>query len=235
MYCNRRGLVALLAVTASGLSAGVVAHAQSAPQLYDPQPPADSAYVRVLLVSQEGPVDVAVDGRVRIRKLNPGDASDYMVIPNGQHTIALHLAGKSKAHTSTTLEVVRGRAISVAFTTLKPDTAPLIFEDKANSNKLKAALTVYHLDSGSGNFDVFTGDKSTKVFSNLAFGTSSSKQVNPISIELLAVPVDSKSSDLRADLAMSPGGAYSLLLLPTQASKSKARIIQNQIERYTGP
>ena len=230
-----RRLFALVTIAFTSLSTGLGASAQSAPRLYDTQPPTDSAYVRVILANREGPVDVTIDGRIRIRKLNPGEASDYMVIPNGPHTIGLHLAGKSAAQTTATFEAVRGRAISLAFTALKPGSPPFTFEDKANSNKLKAGLTVYHLDPDSGDFDVLTGDKNTKVFSNLVFGTSSFKQVNPISIDLVAAPVDAKSADVRAALAMSPGGTYSLLLLPAQTGKSRGRVIQNQIERYTGP
>ena len=50
--------------------------AQPAGLLYDPEPPVDSAYVRVLLASPEGVVDVLVDGRSRIRKLASGEASE---------------------------------------------------------------------------------------------------------------------------------------------------------------
>lgn len=217
------------------MSLGLHAAAQSAPRLYDPEPPAESAYVRVLLASQEGPVDVVVDGRVRVRKLTAGDASVYMVIPHGLHTIAVHLTGTSSALTSTRLEVIRGRAISLAFQSLQPGSAPFVFEDKANSNKLKASLAVYHLDPRSGNMDVLTGDASTKVFSNLSFGTSSFKQVNPISVELITTQVDAKSPVSHAAVTMAPGGTYSLLLLSGQTGKARIQITQNQIERYTGP
>ncbi len=36
-------------------------HAQSTPALYDPEPPAHSAYVRIIHAGKEGAADVTVD------------------------------------------------------------------------------------------------------------------------------------------------------------------------------
>lgn len=212
------------------LSAG----AQSTGLLYDPEPPTDSAYVRVILASREGAVDVLVDGRSRIHKLGVGEASDYMVLAAGKHTFALHPAGKPTAYLSMTLDVVRGRAMTLAFMALRADAAPVVFEDKANSNKLKALLAVYHLDAKRGPLDVLTADGSTKVFSGVASGTSTAIQVNPISIELIAAKAGNKVPQARTSLAMTQGGTYSVLLLSDEDGKLDARTTQNKIERYTG-
>lgn len=150
------------------------ASAQATGLLYDPEPPVDSSYVRVLLASRDGAVDIWVDGRPRIKKLAAGEASEFMVLPAGKRSIAIHPAGKPVAHLSTTLEVVRGRAMTVAFTALRADAAPIVFEDKTNANKLKALLAVYHLDAKSGALDVLTVDGKTKVFSGLH--TASARQ-----------------------------------------------------------
>jgi hypothetical protein len=208
--------------------------AQPAGLLYDPEPPVDSAYVRVVLVSREGAVDVVVDGRSRIQKLASGEASEYMVLAAGKHTIALHAAGKATAYFSTAFDVVRGRAMTLAFTTLRADAVPVVFEDKANSNKLKALLAVYNLDAKAGVLDVLTADGNTKVFSGVAYGTSASIPVNPISIDLIAVKIGDKVPQTRTSLAMTQGGTYSILLLPGDGGKLVARAVQNKIERYTG-
>lgn len=208
--------------------------AQPAGLLYDPEPPVDSAYVRVVLASREGVVDVTVDGRVRIQKLASGEASEYMVLAAGKHTITVHAAGKSTAYFSTAFDVVRGRAMTLAFTTLRADTVPVVFEDKANSNKLKALLAVYNLDAKAGVLDVLTVDGNTKVFSGLAYGTSAAIPVNPISIDLIAVKIGDKVPQARASLAMTQGGTYSILLLSGDGGKLVARAVQNKIERYTG-
>ena len=208
--------------------------AQPAGLLYDPEPPVDSAYVRVVLASREGVVDVMVDGRLRIQKLASGDASEYMVLAAGKHTIAVHATGKSTAYFSTAFDVVRGRAITLAFTALRADTVPIVFEDKPNSNKLKALLAVYNLDSKTGGLDVLTADGNTKVFSGVAYGTSAALAVNPISIDLIAAKIGDKVPLARTSLAMTQGGTYSILLLAGDGGKLVARAVQNKIERYTG-
>lgn len=213
---------------------GLAAMAQPTGLLYDPEPPLDSAYVRVVLASRDGVVDVLVDGRPRVRKLGAGEASEYMVLAAGQHSISVHPAGKPKAYLTTTLDVVRGRAMTVAFPALQADAAPVVFEDKANSNRLKALVAVYHLDAKLGPLDVLTADGNTKVFSGVTYGVAASIQVNPISIELIATKVGEKSPQARTSLAMTQGGTYSILLLPGEGGKMNARAMQNKIERYTG-
>ena len=54
------------------------ASAQQAGTLYDPEPPADSAYVRFIVLGS-GAVDVLVDGKPRVTKLAAGTPSDYLV------------------------------------------------------------------------------------------------------------------------------------------------------------
>lgn len=208
--------------------------AQPTGLLYDPEPPAESAYVRVIQAAREGVIDVWIDGRSRIQKLGPGEASEYMVLAAGKHTIALHLTDKQSAQLTTTLEVVRGRATTIAFTSMKPDSTPIIFEDKVNSNKLKALLTAYHLTDKTASLDVLTLDGKTKVFSSVAYGASASIQVNPISIDLIAAKVGEKIPQASTSLTMSQGGTYSVLLLPGEGGKLVARSVQNKIERYTG-
>jgi alginate O-acetyltransferase complex protein AlgF len=234
MQFGNGGRILRLALAALLVCLGLVVAAQPTGLLYDPEPPPDSAYVRVLLAGREAAVDILVDGRLRIKKLAAGEASDYMVLTAGQHTLALHPAGKSAAVLSTTIDVVRGRAMTVAYTALRAATAPVVFEDKANSNKLKALLTVYHLDANAGMLDVLTRDGSTKVFSNVAYGISSARQVNPISIELIAAKVGDQVAQAGVSLAMTQGGNYSILLLPGEGGKLILRAVQSKIERYTG-
>ena len=209
--------------------------AQPTGLLYDPEPPADSAYVRVILATPVGgAVDVLVDGRVRVQKLASGQASEYLVLTAGKRTVALHAAGKPAAHFSTTFDVVRGKAITLAFTTLSADSVPVVFEDKANANKLKALLAVYNLDAKAGELDVLTADANTKVLTGIAYGKSAFIPVNPISTDLIAVKIGDKVPLSRISMAMTQGSTYSIFLLPDKNAKLNAHTVQNKIERYTG-
>ena len=214
-------------------SLGPLVNAQPAGQLYDPEPPADSAYVRVIVASRGAVVDVMEDGHPRIVKLKSGEPSDYMVLSAGKHSIAIHAAGKSTAQVSTTLDIVRGRAMTLAFTTLLSDAEPIVFEDKTNSNKLKSMLAVYNLDSKSGPLDLLTADGNTKVFVGVAHGAPASIQVNPISVELIAAKTGDKTPLTRISIAMTQGGTYSVFLLPTEGGKLSALAARNKTERYT--
>lgn len=231
---RRKNLTVFLLALASH---SLTSNAQPAGQLYDPEPPADSAYVRVLIVNSDAPMDVVVDARPRSQKLNAGEVGDYMVLTAGKHVIALQPSGKSAAATSYTLEVVKGKAMTLAFTSLKPGAAPTIFEDKANTNKLKSLVAAYHLDSKAGALDVLTADGSTKVFTNLAFGASNSIQVNPISVELIASKTGETSSQTlppKTMLSMAQGATYSVFLMPNSQGKLTAKTVQNKTESYLG-
>jgi alginate O-acetyltransferase complex protein AlgF len=210
------------------------AFAQPAGLLYDPEPPADSAYVRVIHTGREGGVDVLIDGRVRAKKLNSGEASEYLVLSSGKHSLVLQPVTKGVPTITATIDAVRGRATTVAFSTLNPDSAPMMFDDKANSNKLKALLAVYHLDAKIGPLDVLTADGSTKVFTGLLYGSPASIQVNPISIDLISVKSGDKVTQTKTSLAMSQGGTYSLFILPGASGKVVSNAVQNKTERFTG-
>lgn len=216
------------------LAQAVAAHAQSEATLYAPEPPANSAYVRVIHLSSEKALDLVVDGDRRVGNLAGTKPSDYLVLAAGKHTLALKRPGNPSELVSMTMSLESGRAFTVAVTALRQDAKPLVFEDKANSNMLKAGLTVYHLDAKAGPVDVLTADGKTTVFSNLAPDTSRNISVNPIKVELMVARTGTRSAMARATVAMSPGGTYSFLILPGAGGKPVAQAVQNKVERYSG-
>jgi alginate O-acetyltransferase complex protein AlgF len=226
---------ALFGATSLG-AVSTVAAQQHGTGLYDPEPPADAAYVRVIVVAADGPMDVLVDGKIRSSKLPSGEVSDYLVIPSGKHQIAIHPAGKPTALLTYTLETPKAKSLTLAFSSSKAGQTPTIFEDKGNTNKLKAVLAAYHLDQKVGNLDILTADGGTKVFSGLVFGASNALQVNPISVELIAAKAGETSPALssKAPLSLTQGATYSMFLLPDSQGKLQVRTVQNKTERYTG-
>ena len=235
-----RHLLALSLTLCCGAAGWIgTAGAQTTGALYDPQHPADSAYVRVIVVSATGSMDVQLDGKTRLHGLAAAATSDYMVVRAGKHTLQVLAAAKSAA-SEINLDVVAGRSLTVAFPILAADVKPWVFEDRANTNKLKAVLTVYNLAPSAGAIDLLTADGNTKVFSAVVPGTSASQAVNPITVELQASKTGDKISLAKTSLALALGQTYSLLLLPAEGNQSdksdkfqlKSHI--NTLERYTG-
>ncbi|MDT8990059.1 alginate O-acetyltransferase AlgF [Curvibacter sp. APW13] len=204
--------------------------AQGNGRLYDPEPPADSAYVRVVVSAKSPAMDVAVDGAVRFRALPGQEVSDYMVLPGGGHTVALQVTGKSQVAASKVLEVQKGKSLTLVFSAAKGDARTTVFEDKGNTNKLKATLTTYNLGT-NGSLDIATADGANKVFTGLAAGSSSSIQVNPIAVELMA---KNDKGQGKVKLEMAQGGTYSVMAFEDAQGRPSLKVFQGRVERYTG-
>jgi alginate O-acetyltransferase complex protein AlgF len=237
---NTHLLTSLTIPSAFLMGSGKNAVAQTRGGLYDPEPPADSAYVRLLSMGNHGQFDVLVDDKIHASKITAGEVSDYLVLVGGKRTIKLQASAKGQTLVQYSLDVPKGKALTLVFTAVTgngstTNAVPKIFEDKANTNKLKALVTAYHLDGNVGAIDVLTADGSTKVFSNLGFGSSNSIQVNPITVELIAAKLGSNTSALNskpAALTMTQGATYSVFFLPDAQGKMIARSLQNKTERY---
>lgn len=200
-------------------------------RLYDPEPPADSAYLRVVVAGAGVAADVVVDGRVRVKGLPAQEASEYLVLQEGNHVVALHAQGKAQVLASKSLDIAKGKSSTLVFASLKPDTVTTLLEDKGNTNKLKATLAAYHLAPKLGVVDIVTADGANKVFSGLAVGSVSALQVNPISIELQAMVGKSAA---KVKLEMAQGGTYSAMLFEDAAGKPRLKVFPSRVERYTG-
>jgi hypothetical protein len=157
-----------------------------------------------------------------------------MVLTAGLHTLAIQHAGKSVPPLQTNFEVVAGRSVTMVFPDIKPGSTPIVFQDKSNTNKLKALLSVYLLDSKAGPVDLLTADGTSQVFTNLKYGTSGGLLVNPISVDLIAASAGQKTPIAKVSIAMSQGGSYSIFLLSGDGGKLLAKSVQSKTERYTG-
>ena len=216
---------------AVGLTAmPLAASAQSTGRLYDPMPPEDSAYVRVVQAGPGSPVAVSVDGKVKVKQLAARTPSEYWVLPAGKHVIQLQSAGK--AGPRVTLDAAEQGAYTIAFPSAAANARAYTFQDRTGTNKLKAMMAVYHLAPGAGTIDVTTADGKTKVFTGLKAGTPAILEVNPIQVKLVASRGATPLAN--AALNMRQGNAYSVFLFPSGAQGISAATVQNERERYIG-
>lgn len=199
--------------------------AQGNGRLYDPEPPLDSGYVRVVLPMRTAPVDVLVDGKVRIQKLTPNVLSDYLVLKEGKHVLSFRVGGKTWAHD---WEVARGKSMTLSYAALQGAGPSHSFEDRGNTNKLKAVLVFYHLNPRWGEVEVSAAN--AKVFGPVAYGASSALQVNPIAVEL---NIGAEGKSVKTQLQMAQGQTYSVAVFD-EGGKAVAKVFPSAVERYTG-
>ncbi len=223
--CQRVGMLVL--VCASSVSA------QTSGGLYAPDPPPGSTYIRFLVAQSDGPVDIVVDGRPGAAKLPQGQASPYLILPGGKHSIELRASGANQTALKTEIEVSQGRAATVVFSSLAANSKPLLLTDKTAANQLKALLTLYNLQTGGPELDVLIADANTKVLAGVGASASASIAVNPISVKLVVVKRGETSSLGQVQLSMVAGGAYSIFVLNDASGKLQVLSSQNRTEPFT--
>ncbi len=209
------------------------AFAQTSGGLYAPDPPLGSTYIRFLVSQSDAPVDIMVDGRPGVTKLPAGQASPYLILPGGKHSIELRSSGASQTVLKTEVAVSQGRAVTVAFVSLAANSAPLLLTDKTAANQLKALLTLYNLQPGGPELDVLIADTNAKVLTGVATSASASIAVNPISVKLAVVKRGETSALAQVQLSMVAGGAYSIFVLTDASGKLQVLSSQNRTEPFT--
>lgn len=207
---------------------GHAAWAQGSGRLYDPEPPLDSGYVRIVWAVGGAPTQVSVDGKVRVPKLAAYSVSDYLVLKEGGHTLVFQQGGKTWSHA---WNVTRGKSVSLAYAAMKGDGPAHVLEDKGNTNKLKSLLAFYNLHPQVAKAGVVTVQGDSKVFDGVAYGSMAALQVNPIAIGLKIAGADKPAT---AQLDMQAGHTYSVFLFNVDG-KPQTHVVQSTTERYTGP
>lgn len=175
--------------------------------LYDPAPPANSAFVRVL----NAPTATLGTKVVIAQK---GAASPYVVIPQGDFTAKLGtVSGK--------LKVDAGNFYSVVVNNGKL----MLLTDQSADNRAKAVLTIYNLTKTSS-VDLKTADGKTTVVSAIKSGESGSRAVNGITVDLSAFD-GAKAVGTLKGVKLERGSSYALVLtdagltLTTSTTKTK--------------
>ena len=192
---------ALIALTATSLAASLAT--VCAQGLYDPEPPANSAFVRVINAGS-GELKPGIDA-VSYGAVAGFNASAYRVIPQGAHKLAAGAANKE-------VNVLAKRFYSV----IVNGGDVQVLEDPANPGQTKAGLAIYNLSKISS-IALKTDDGKTTVVDGVAPGTVKSQAVNAIKVGLAAFNGSSKIASFPA-VQLERGSTYSTIVF----SESKA-------------
>lgn len=221
-----RSLLQLSALLMFGLTG--ISNAQQT-TLYDPQPPANSAYVRVIVGGGAQTVDVLTNKSVRLTKLAAQVPSPYLVVPAGAHEVTVQSGSQQ---ISTQIEAKASRSMTIMVPSLSPDAKPIVVDDRTNGNRLKAIISLYQMGS-SAPVDVWTADGNTQVFKSVPMGGTAALVVNPINLDYQVTAAGTKTTLAAGRLEMTPGGAYSLVITSAKPGELKVQSHVNSVERYT--
>ncbi|MCO7514944.1 alginate O-acetyltransferase AlgF [Pseudomonas guariconensis] len=167
--------------------------------LYDAVAPADSAFVRVLNLSDNS-IDVSLSGKINPQKVAPGQLSGYRFVPAGPHKIAVGaqaIEPQLKANAASTV-VYDGKQLS-------------LIADKYINEPKKAQIAFYNLTPAKAALK--TVDGKHVVVEPLGNGQTGSRMVNEIKIGFAAYVADQRVASFD-ELFLKKGRSYSYVLLP---------------------
>ncbi|AGZ35885.1 alginate O-acetyltransferase AlgF [Pseudomonas sp. Rh2] len=184
-------------VLATASQAGYTAEGNA--DLYDAVAPADSAFVRVLNLSDRS-IDVTLSGKVNPQKVAPGQLSGYRFTSAGSHKIAVggqSIEPQLKANAASTV-IYDGKQLK-------------LIADKYVNEPKKAQIAFYNLTPAQAALK--TEDGKHVVVDPLANGQTGSRMVNELKIGFAAYVADQKVAEFD-DQFLKKGRSYSYVLLP---------------------
>ncbi len=170
--------------------------------LYAPEPPANSAFVRVAHAVINGAPMAAQLGSVSFAELGFGGVSSYQVVAEGSYDF-------SAAGSSQNLSISAGNFYTVAVIDNGSGAHITLIKDASNSNLAKSLLMLYNF-SALETAQMKTADGAQAVISDVGADNLGSVVVNPISVDLAAF-----GSDMIASFPaqLERGAAYSLFVM----------------------
>lgn len=208
-----RGLVvaAALLVTDAALAAGDDA-------LYNPAPPPNSAFVRVIDARGQGNLAVSV-GQAQITVPQTG-VSAYVVVPQGEQDVAL-------STTSSKVTLTAGKYYTLAFY-IDGATTPKLLEDEILTNPAKSGVYVYNF-SDAASVKLYAPQPKVAVVDNLKPGSSAFKSVNAVTVDLAVMDGEKKVADFN-QLALKRRTGLTFLVFGAGDGK-KAIAVPNETAR----
>ncbi|HDS1681978.1 TPA: alginate O-acetyltransferase AlgF [Pseudomonas putida] len=203
-------LTSLFTAIALATASHATLAAEGNADLYDAVAPADSAFVRVLNLSDSN-IDVSLSGKVNPQRVAAGQLSGYRFTPAGPHKIAV--GGKSiepqlKANAASTV-VYDGKQLK-------------LISDKYVNEPKKAQIAFYNLTTNQAALK--TSDGKHEVVGALGNGETGTRMVNEIKIDFAAYQQDTKVASFDEQF-LKKGRSYSYVLLPGNRSMTLANSI----------
>lgn len=153
-------------------------------ELYDPAPPANSAFVRVVNGLTDAVKREATLGKISLGAAPSPSIGDYRIIPAGKHPF---VAGKAAAD----FTIAAGKYYSVL---LFEQGKPKLVEDELISNPAKTRVYFYNL-SDAAQATIFASTQKIAVIDKLESGGFSSREMNALKLALQVKAEDTPVKD----------------------------------------
>lgn len=171
-----------------------------AEDLYDPAPPADSAFVR--LINGTNSEATATLGTKKLTA-KAANTSAYLVFTQGMPKLTF---GKLTQD----VHLDAGKFYTLALTGTSANPKVTVLEDAENTNRTRALINVYNL-STIAKVDLKTGDGKTAVIEGVTPGSSKSRAVNGIKVAL-SVYNGGKVMQAFKETQLERGAAYAVIV-----------------------
>lgn len=190
--------------------------AAAQPQLYGPQPPAGSAFLR-LVNATDGPVSARLDGvAIALPAGGPARVGTYRVLPRAAgRAVPLELRGADGTTARTTLRAEPGAYVTVLLHGNVGTLTAVPAVDMASFDQSRALLAFYNTlpDCPAATLAL---DGGAAVFPDVPAGESRRRTVNPVTASLRAVCGDRATPAFPLG-GVEAGGRFSAWLLPGEA------------------
>ena len=188
-------------------------------QLYDPTPPADSAYIRFI---NAGDATTSVNiGDVVIKDVKAGSASAYHIIKADKYE------AKSNALVRA-VNVEAGNYYTLAVGVEKSAPVLLRFEDALSKNPAKSMVYFYNLSDAKISAVVAPKHKA-EIIANVATNNALSREMNALTLDI-AVTADGGEVNKFDAVALKRRSGHTIVLHGKGSSRN-AFIIENEVAR----
>lgn len=150
--------------------------------LYDPAPPADSAFVRVIN-AEGGAVNVTLGANSFSNVAYPA-ISPYQIVPQGSHSAKL-------GDDATELTIAAGKYYSIAVVEKDGKKHIIQIEDPQIKNPAKALITFYNL-SDAPTAALYAATQKADIFPAVKTGEKASREVNALTIDVSVKDAEGK-------------------------------------------
>ncbi len=193
-------------------------------ELYDPAPPANAAFVRVINATNNDTLKVTVSG-IAYDKVAKGSAAAYQVVKEGEVKPSVVAAGKTVE--ATAVKVDAGKYYTFAVTGEGSVIAVKEIEDALMANPAKSYVYFYNMSDAAAASLTAPVQKADVV--KASAGTAGSRDVNPLTLDL-AVMADGKEVKAFPKVSLQRRAGVSFIL-SGKAGALNAVMLNNEVKR----